>query len=111
MSSDRTALFNHNQIEKIYRMGLVDEEEKQFKERLNILFESLIKKLGIKSDSPIAQTQSDTLPTNKQQEVIPKPEQQVLEKENDPIGSTVMVSNSSVKGIRFDDNDDINKDS
>ena len=28
-------LFNHDQIEKIISMGFVDEEEKQFKEKLN----------------------------------------------------------------------------
>ena len=31
LSSDQTALFNHDQIEKIYHMGLVDQEEKDFK--------------------------------------------------------------------------------
>ena len=34
ISSDQTALFNHDQIEKIYHMGLVDEEEKSFKMKL-----------------------------------------------------------------------------
>lgn len=37
ISSDQTALFNHDQIEKIYHMGLVDEEEKDFKIKLNQL--------------------------------------------------------------------------
>ncbi len=35
ISSDKNLLFNHDQIEKIISMGFVDEEEKQFKEKLN----------------------------------------------------------------------------
>ena len=34
VSSDQTALFDHSQIEKIFYMGLVDEEEKLFKAKL-----------------------------------------------------------------------------
>ena len=34
VSSDQTALFDHSQIEKIFYMGLVDEEEKLFKTKL-----------------------------------------------------------------------------
>lgn len=37
LSSDQTALFNHDQIATIYHMGLVDEEEKTFKTQLNML--------------------------------------------------------------------------
>ena len=35
ISSSQTLLFNHEQLEKIYYLGLVDEEEKLFKQRLN----------------------------------------------------------------------------
>ena len=35
LSSEQVALFNHEQIENIYHMGLIDEEEKTFKENLN----------------------------------------------------------------------------
>ena len=34
-------VFNHNQIEKIYFVGYKDEEEKQFKEKLNKLIEEM----------------------------------------------------------------------
>ena len=37
LSSDQTALFNHSQIVQVYHMGLVDEEEKEFKKNLNTL--------------------------------------------------------------------------
>lgn len=35
ISSNQTLLFDHAQIDKIYFLGLVDDEEKNFKERLN----------------------------------------------------------------------------
>ena len=47
ISSDQTALFNHDQIEKIYHMGLVDQEEKDFKIKLNQL---------LYANSPIAES-------------------------------------------------------
>ena len=37
ISSDQTALFDHDQIEKLYYVGLQDEEEKKFKEQLKEL--------------------------------------------------------------------------
>lgn len=43
LSSDQTCLFNHEQIEKIYHYGLVDEEEEQFKEQLKELLENMEK--------------------------------------------------------------------
>ena len=39
--SDRIALFNHNQIEKVCQEGLSDKEEKEYKAKLEDLFESL----------------------------------------------------------------------
>ena len=41
VSSNQTCLFNHNQIEEIYHLGLVDEEEKQFKKNLKQLVEGI----------------------------------------------------------------------
>ena len=37
ISSDQTALFDHEQIEKVYYVGLQDEEEKKCKEQLKEL--------------------------------------------------------------------------
>lgn len=34
LSSNQNCLFNHEQIEKIYYLGLIDEEEKEFKKKL-----------------------------------------------------------------------------
>ena len=47
ISSDQTALFNHDQIEKIYHLGLVDQEEKDFKIKLNQL---------LYANSPVAES-------------------------------------------------------
>lgn len=37
ISSEETALFNHDQIEKVYHVGFSDEEEVTFKQKLNEL--------------------------------------------------------------------------
>ena len=44
ITSKQMALFNHNQIDKIYFMGYQDEEEKIFKQNLTIELNKLIKK-------------------------------------------------------------------
>ena len=41
ISSNQTLLFNHEQIEKIYYLGLIDEEEKQFKQKLNEMIKTM----------------------------------------------------------------------
>lgn len=34
LSSNQTCLFDHEQIEKVYYLGLIDDEEEEFKEKL-----------------------------------------------------------------------------
>lgn len=41
ISSDRTLLFDHSQIEKIYYLGLIDDEEKKFKEKLKEMLKTM----------------------------------------------------------------------
>ena len=41
MASNQTCLFDHNQIEKIFYKGLVDDEETEFKNKLNALINQL----------------------------------------------------------------------
>ena len=43
LSSKQTCLFNHEQIEHIYHMGFIDEEENNFKDKLNKLKEVMKK--------------------------------------------------------------------
>jgi hypothetical protein len=40
LSSTQTCLFDHEQIEKIYHLGLIDDEEKKFKETLKKLLDT-----------------------------------------------------------------------
>jgi hypothetical protein len=38
LSSTQICLFNHDQIETIYHLGLIDDEEKEFKTKLETIF-------------------------------------------------------------------------
>lgn len=44
ISSKQMALFNHSQIEKVYHLGLRDEEETQFKQKLVVELNKYIQK-------------------------------------------------------------------
>jgi len=52
ISSDQTALFNHDQIERIDYLGLIDEEEKMFKIKLNELINHELKEQNEKNNNP-----------------------------------------------------------
>ena len=41
ISSNQTLLFNHDQIDKVYHIGLIDEEEKEFKQKLNEMIKQI----------------------------------------------------------------------
>ena len=41
LSSDQTCLFDHSQIEKVYHLGLIEEEEEAFKKTLKELTEAV----------------------------------------------------------------------
>lgn len=43
ISTDKSLLFNHDQIDKVINLGLIDEEEKAFKEKLNNLLKMINK--------------------------------------------------------------------
>ena len=51
IDSKQGLMFDHNQIDKIYHLGLSDEEEKQFKEKLD----EVISQGGIEKTKEIAQ--------------------------------------------------------
>lgn len=40
LASNQTCLFDHSQIEKIYYLGLIDEEEEEFKKKLKELVDA-----------------------------------------------------------------------
>lgn len=50
ISSDKTILFNHDQIDKIYYMGYTDEEQRQFDDKLKEIV-SKVKSGEIKLDN------------------------------------------------------------
>lgn len=41
ITQDQTCLFDHNQIDKISHLGFVDEEEKEFKNKLNLILKNM----------------------------------------------------------------------
>ena len=41
LSSNQTLLFDHEQIDKLYYIGLIDDEEKKFKEKLKMVMEKI----------------------------------------------------------------------
>lgn len=41
LSSDKTLLFDHDQIEKVYYIGYSDDEEKKFQEKLKKILEKI----------------------------------------------------------------------
>lgn len=49
LSSDQTCLFNHDQIERIFHLGLEDEEEKAFNNQLKELVNTLNQTENIES--------------------------------------------------------------
>lgn len=50
LSSDQTLLFDHSQIVRVDHMGLVDDEEKEFKEKLN----EILKMEANGTEAPVA---------------------------------------------------------
>ena len=41
LSSNQTLLFNHDQIDKVFYLGLSDDEEKEFKQKLNAMIQKV----------------------------------------------------------------------
>lgn len=46
LKSDQTLLFNHEQIDKIYHLGLSDDEEKSFKQKLKEVVKQMNDSIG-----------------------------------------------------------------
>ncbi len=66
ISSEQTALFNHDQIDKVYYVGLVDDEEKQFKAKLN----ELLVATGKAKPANAVQSTTNTTDAPKQEEAL-----------------------------------------
>ncbi len=90
LSSDETALFNHDQIDKIYHMGLIDDEENKFKVALKTLVNQMDKS-GVNTTANSA-TNNDVppvgpgLPGSTSQEVASPANEEKKEAPVPPIG-------------------------
>lgn len=62
LSSDQTALFNHEQIERVYHLGLVDEEEQKFKSTLNVLVAQMNKGVVTEQTEPVQPVAQSEVP-------------------------------------------------
>ncbi len=99
LSSDQTALFNHDQIEKVYYMGLVDEEEEKFKQQLNAIVDVMQK-----GSSSIESPASPSIPEESKENSNPAPAE-VPETPVAPVSPTASAANSHIPVNPFlDDN-------
>ncbi len=62
LSSDQTALFNHDQIERIYHMGLIDDEEQKFKTTLKTLVSQMNGGNAITNQNTVQSTMEQSIP-------------------------------------------------
>ena len=101
LSSEQTALFNHDQIVQVYHVGLIDEEEKAFKSQL--------KQIVAKMSMPMAPSPSPAGPTNT---VNSQPEKAAVPaytfsqngEEVSATPATSVTNNTSASSFKFDEN-------
>ena len=86
LSSDQTALFNHDQIDKVYHVGLVDDEEKQFKSTLNTLVAQMNGGQAQVQPAPVAPVEAPAVPTPAPTPVAPVAPTPVAEAPVPPVG-------------------------
>ena len=60
LSSNQVCLFDHEQIEKIYFVGFEDEEEVQFKDKLNTIVANLEKQMSADAAATTPVTEAET---------------------------------------------------
>ena len=60
LSSNQVCLFDHDQIEKIYFVGFEDEEEVQFKDKLNTIVANLEKQMSADAAATTPVTEAET---------------------------------------------------
>ena len=60
LSSNQVCLFDHDQIEKIYFVGFEDEEEVQFKDKLNTIVANLEKQVSADAAATTPVTEAET---------------------------------------------------
>ena len=74
VSADKNALFNHSQIEKIYYMGYIDQEEKEFKYKMKKALETQNILENVQSENVVQKSSIQSQPIQQQPTVVqPQP--------------------------------------
>lgn len=108
LSSNQNCLFNHSQIEKVFHMGLIDDEEIKFKEQLKSLIEMADQFSKFKdtdsnnnqqsTNEDVADVTTDTLVENDNNETIDIKEQNI-ENETQIVNENIEESNSEIETL------------
>lgn len=105
LKSDQTALFNHDQIEKVYHIGYVDEEEVAFKKDLLALVNEYNSK---NADSPVGQTVTTnnniTADVNNNTNSVNAPSDQTLATDNGALADMNNNNNLNNTGLTLFEN-------
>lgn len=105
LSSNQNCLFNHSQIEKVFHMGLIDDEEINFKKQLKSLIDMADQFSKFKiTDNDIKQDNNQEEATNVDNEV--QEENMVLTNDSDGADTddNNVVSEETIDNIVLDDN-------
>lgn len=73
LSSNQVCLFDHNQIEKVYFEGFIDDEEIQFKEKLNTIVANLENQMSADAAATTPATEETTSETPAEVPVVEAP--------------------------------------
>ena len=103
ISSTQTCLFDHEQIEKVYFKGLVDEEEVSFKKKLNLFINQLDRKQASTEESiALEETTTDNVET----ESIPNS----LDSDDDFIKNFPGPIEDAIKYVNSPDEEEVDDD-
>lgn len=106
LSSNQNCLFNHSQIEKVFHMGLIDEEEIKFKEQLKSLIEMADQFSKFKDTDNNQQDSNDTKPVTEESNL-----NEEIEKEKVVNETTEEDKNEVTEEIQDKNNQELESDS
>lgn len=106
LSSNQNCLFNHSQIEKVFHMGLIDEEEIKFKEQLKSLIEMADQFSKFKDTDNNQQDSNDTKPVTEESNL-----NEEIEKEEVVNETTEEDKNEVTEEIQDNNNQELENDS
>lgn len=106
LSSNQNCLFNHSQIEKVFHMGLIDEEEIKFKEQLKSLIEMADQFSKFKDTDNNKQDSNDTKTVTEESNL-----NEEIEKEEVVNETTEEDKNEVTEEIQDNNNQELENDS